>query len=230
MSLLYTDSMLAMDVNTGKLAWYHQFIPGESFDIDEHYEFINVDIPGYAQVGFEMGKAGGSGISIVRRDSSFGGGHRPAEHDDHRPGGFDYKLEVINAPMGKPLYLPEHVRRQTHGRWPTTCRPMRSTFCRSMQHAYLAAENGQMGGECCRINMFQPNQGPGGTAARVGRFRQTLWTSAGRAALKSCHDHGRRTGICGRPDRYFYAFDSRPAKSLEVAADAYECQAVRSHR
>ena len=47
-SLLYTDSMLAMDVNTGKLAWYHQFIPGESFDIDEHYEFINVDIPGYA--------------------------------------------------------------------------------------------------------------------------------------------------------------------------------------
>ena len=59
MSLLYTDSMLAMDVATGKLAWYHQFIPGESFDIDEHYEFINVDIPGYAhKSGFEMGKAG----------------------------------------------------------------------------------------------------------------------------------------------------------------------------
>ena len=58
-ALLYTDSMLALDVNTGKLAWYHQFIPGESFDIDEHYEFINVDIPGYAQKsGFEMGKAG----------------------------------------------------------------------------------------------------------------------------------------------------------------------------
>ena len=30
---LYTNSVVALNIDTGKLAWYHQFIPGESFNI-----------------------------------------------------------------------------------------------------------------------------------------------------------------------------------------------------
>jgi hypothetical protein len=50
----------------------HRFIPGESFDIDEHYEFINVDIPRVYKSGFEWARPACCGTSIVRPGSSFG--------------------------------------------------------------------------------------------------------------------------------------------------------------
>ena len=117
MSLLYTDSMLAMDVNTGKLAWYHQFIPGESFDIDEHYEFINVDIPGYAhKSGFEMGKAGvlwhldrETGQLIRAMDT----GLQNMMNIDPERGFVELQAGGDQRADGQAaLHVPEHVRRQ----------------------------------------------------------------------------------------------------------------------
>jgi alcohol dehydrogenase (cytochrome c) len=32
---LYTDSVVALDVNTGKLVWYHQYLPNDAWDYDE---------------------------------------------------------------------------------------------------------------------------------------------------------------------------------------------------
>jgi alcohol dehydrogenase (cytochrome c) len=32
---LYTDSVVALDVNTGKLAWYYQYLPNDAWDYDE---------------------------------------------------------------------------------------------------------------------------------------------------------------------------------------------------
>src|SRR5580658_8005352 len=32
---LYTDSVVAIDVNTGKLTWYYQYLPNDSWDYDE---------------------------------------------------------------------------------------------------------------------------------------------------------------------------------------------------
>jgi alcohol dehydrogenase (cytochrome c) len=40
---LYTSSTLALDANTGKLAWYFSHAPGESFDLDVVYERVLVD-------------------------------------------------------------------------------------------------------------------------------------------------------------------------------------------
>ena len=46
-----------MNADTGKLAWYFQHAPGESFDLDEVFERVLVDI-GQQKVSFSAGKAG----------------------------------------------------------------------------------------------------------------------------------------------------------------------------
>lgn len=45
-SNLYTSSTVALDVKSGKLKWYYQHVPGESFDLDEVFERVLVDVDG----------------------------------------------------------------------------------------------------------------------------------------------------------------------------------------
>jgi alcohol dehydrogenase (cytochrome c) len=53
---LYTNSTLALDPDTGKINWYHQFLPGETQDMDEVFENILVTKDGVSP--FKMGKLG----------------------------------------------------------------------------------------------------------------------------------------------------------------------------
>lgn len=54
---LYTNCVLALDPDTGKIVWYHQIIPGDSFDMDEVFENVLVDHDGRNSL-FKMGKLG----------------------------------------------------------------------------------------------------------------------------------------------------------------------------
>jgi alcohol dehydrogenase (cytochrome c) len=42
---LYTDSTLALDPDTGKLKWYHQYLQTDTWDLDYIFERILVDLP-----------------------------------------------------------------------------------------------------------------------------------------------------------------------------------------
>ena len=42
---LYSDSTLAIDPDTGKLKWYHQYLQNDTWDLDYVYERILVDLP-----------------------------------------------------------------------------------------------------------------------------------------------------------------------------------------
>jgi alcohol dehydrogenase (cytochrome c) len=42
---LYTNSTLAIDVTTGDLKWYHQYLPTDSLDLDYVYERLLIDLP-----------------------------------------------------------------------------------------------------------------------------------------------------------------------------------------
>ncbi len=42
---LYTNSTLAIDVKTGDLNWYHQYLPNDSLDLDYAYERLLIDLP-----------------------------------------------------------------------------------------------------------------------------------------------------------------------------------------
>ena len=54
---LYANCTVALNPDTGKLVWYFQHAPGESFDLDEVFERVLVDI-GDQKVSFNAGKAG----------------------------------------------------------------------------------------------------------------------------------------------------------------------------
>jgi alcohol dehydrogenase (cytochrome c) len=54
---LYAGSTVALNPDTGKLAWYFQHAPGESFDLDEVFERVLVDV-GKQKVLFTAGKPG----------------------------------------------------------------------------------------------------------------------------------------------------------------------------
>ena len=54
---LYANSTVALNPDTGKLAWHFQHAPAESFDLDEVFERVLVDI-GDQKVSFSAGKAG----------------------------------------------------------------------------------------------------------------------------------------------------------------------------
>jgi alcohol dehydrogenase (cytochrome c) len=54
---LFTSSTVALNPDDGKLVWYFQHVPGESFDMDEVFERVLVDI-GEQKLVFTIGKAG----------------------------------------------------------------------------------------------------------------------------------------------------------------------------
>ncbi|MBS1819132.1 MAG: PQQ-binding-like beta-propeller repeat protein [Acidobacteria bacterium] len=54
---LYSASTVALDIDTGKLAWHFQHVPGESFDLDEVFERVLVD-NGPDKYVFTIGKSG----------------------------------------------------------------------------------------------------------------------------------------------------------------------------
>jgi alcohol dehydrogenase (cytochrome c) len=70
---LYTDSVVALDVDTGKLVWYYQYLPNDSWDYDE----IGVHMLYDANINGEMRKVvghfGRNGFfySIDRTNGSF---------------------------------------------------------------------------------------------------------------------------------------------------------------
>ena len=53
---LFTNSTLAIEPRTGKLAWFYQHIPGESHDMDETFERVLVDLGTTRSSVFTMGK------------------------------------------------------------------------------------------------------------------------------------------------------------------------------
>ena len=54
---LYTNSVLALDPDTGEIVWYNQLLPGETHDMDETFENLLVDHSGRQSL-FKMGKLG----------------------------------------------------------------------------------------------------------------------------------------------------------------------------
>ncbi len=54
---LYTNSTIAVDVDTGELVWHFQHVPGEALDIDEVFERVLIDHEGERWV-FSLGKHG----------------------------------------------------------------------------------------------------------------------------------------------------------------------------
>jgi alcohol dehydrogenase (cytochrome c) len=60
-AVLYTDSTLALDVDTGKIVWYHQFLPRDNWNLDHTFEQVlaDIEVDGHLHPAlFTIGKPG----------------------------------------------------------------------------------------------------------------------------------------------------------------------------
>ncbi len=101
-SALYTSSTLALDIDSGEIRWHFQHIPAESFDMDEAYERVLVDVGGQPAV-FSAGKTG-----ILwkndRRDGTFLGLKEMVYQDilaiDYETGAVEYRRDLTEMQIG----------------------------------------------------------------------------------------------------------------------------------
>ena len=105
---LYANSTLALNADTGKLAWYFQHAPGESFDLDEVFERVLVDI-GTQKVSFSAGKAGVL-WKLDRRNGQFIG-HKEMvkqtiwERIDPKTGVPSYRPDILEMQFDQTLHV-----------------------------------------------------------------------------------------------------------------------------
>jgi PQQ-dependent dehydrogenase (methanol/ethanol family) len=105
---LYANSTVALNPDTGKLAWYFQHAPAESFDLDEVFERVLVDI-GDQKVSFSAGKAGVL-WKLDRRSGKFLGykemvGQTIWDSIDPKTGSPRYRADIYEMRIGKAIFV-----------------------------------------------------------------------------------------------------------------------------
>jgi len=106
---LYSSSTLALDVDTGKLAWHYQHAPGEALDLDVVFERVLVD-DGGQNLLFTVGKDG----ILWKLDRKTG------KYLDHHETVFQNVWESFDAKTGRPYYRPD-ILEQQFGAWIQGC-------------------------------------------------------------------------------------------------------------
>jgi alcohol dehydrogenase (cytochrome c) len=106
---LYTSSTVALRPEDGKLAWYFQHIPGESFDMDEVFERVLVDANGQ-NLMFTAGKAG----ILWKLDRKTG------KFLDYKEMVLQNVFDQIDKATGKVHYRNDIVEQKT-GEWLQAC-------------------------------------------------------------------------------------------------------------
>jgi alcohol dehydrogenase (cytochrome c) len=101
---LYSNSTVALDIETGKLKWYFQHVPGEALDLDEVFERVLVDVDG-RQVVFSAGKNGilwkndrKTGEFIGLKEVVF---QNVFDKIDMKTGAVYYRDDIRNAKIGE---------------------------------------------------------------------------------------------------------------------------------
>lgn len=101
---LYTSSTVALDADTGKLAWHFQHAPGEALDLDVVFERVLVDSNGQNLV-FTVGKDGvmwkldrKTGRYLGHKETTF---QNVWESIDVKTGAPRYRQDIIDAEVGQ---------------------------------------------------------------------------------------------------------------------------------
>jgi alcohol dehydrogenase (cytochrome c) len=223
---LYTNSVLALDPDTGKIVWYHQLIPGETHDEDEVFENILIDHDGQASL-FKMGKLGIL-WEIDRKTGKFVDGHdlgyQNVGYIDRQKGQLAYKLEMIPE-LDKPLEWCGNVRN-----WPAMAYhpetqalyvPASSLGCGTSVYSLMDQVEGGGGrwyGEKTvsrRASPLNPFPNSGQFLAMDIKTGKVLWRHETRRGSSSAAlTTGGGLAIIGDGDRYLYVDDAATGKTL----------------
>jgi alcohol dehydrogenase (cytochrome c) len=106
---LYTSSTVALDADTGKLAWYYSHAPGEALDLDIVFERVLVDSAGQNLV-FTVGKDG----VLWKLDRKTG------KYLGHKETLFQNVWEKFDPQTGAPMYRQDIIDHEI-GQWIDSC-------------------------------------------------------------------------------------------------------------
>jgi alcohol dehydrogenase (cytochrome c) len=103
---LYANSTVALNPQTGELLWYFQHAPGESFDLDEVFERVLIDI-GDQKLSLSAGKAGVL-WKLDRRDGKYLGSKEMVRQNvwqsiDAKTGAPRYRTDILEMQIDKPV-------------------------------------------------------------------------------------------------------------------------------
>jgi len=118
---LYSNATIALDVETGKLKWYHQPAPDENLDLDEVYEKVLVD-EGQQKILLTTGKKG----ILWKLDRSSG------KFLDYVPAVFQNVFINIDRTTGRGTYRPDILTAKpgdTRPSCPSPAGPCGTTTC-----------------------------------------------------------------------------------------------------
>jgi alcohol dehydrogenase (cytochrome c) len=105
---LYANSTVALNPDNGELLWHFQHAPGESFDLDEVFERVLIDI-GDQKLSMSAGKAGVL-WKLDRRDGRYLGSKEMVKQNvwqsiDPKTGAPRYRTDILEMQLNKPVTI-----------------------------------------------------------------------------------------------------------------------------